>query len=584
MSKKPWSLSTTIRTPERILSFLNVLNEFNGSRYDTKFKIKFERELIQTRNYRPIKLVPEIYQKLSKGIMLSNSDATLVMKENPQKIGWEGRAETHLRVLQELGFFYINNDNKLIISETGKELIQTPKSISNIFLKVLLKWQYPTFFRQSNQMNIVPFIATIHIVDALNKRWKELDQKPIGLSKKELGLFVLSTSDYHNINQTVDDIIKFRQARYKQVKAEIFIKERIKKSYGRYTSKNKHTLLVDYPDNICRYFVLTKLFIYRGQRQYIDLSPLKKHEIDYIVHNLSPQPVIFHNREEEILYKIDINKPELPWEHNLQEAKNIYINKLDLYNKISGSRVKKHDFNTSNQYLSEIEQIESRLRLYQLNQSKQTYFEEIPNCLEELENINSKNSKHTKYADIEPSLRLEYLVSKILIGLDCAVQIKPNYLTDDNGWPIYHAVGGVADIEGYYSQFDAIFEVTLLKNRDQQYKNETQPVMRHLREFEKKQAHEAICMFIAPIIHRDTLNAFWSAVKYEYEGRPQKIIPLTIEQFIHLARQLYIKRRNHKLNQELIKITFDRLLNINRLNSSIEWQRHIEQMLDTQKI
>jgi len=42
--------------------------------------------------------------------------------------------------------------------------------------------------------------------------------------------------------------------------------------------------------------------------------------------------------------------------------------------------------------------------------------------------------------------------------------------------------------------------------------------MRHLRDFEDTNADKkAYCLFVAPKIHRDTLNTFWMAIKYEYE-------------------------------------------------------------------
>ena len=77
-----------------------------------------------------------------------------------------------------------------------------------------------------------------------------------------------------------------------------------------------------------------------------------------------------------------------------------------------------------------------------------------------------------------------------------------------------------------------------MKNRNQWF-NEGQPVMRHLRDFEiENNDKPAYCLFIAPEIHRDTINTFWQSIKYEYEGEKQKIVPLTIKQFIRLLEIL----------------------------------------------
>ena len=63
--------------------------------------------------------------------------------------------------------------------------------------------------------------------------------------------------------------------------------------------------------------------------------------------------------------------------------------------------------------------------------------------------------------------------------------------------------------------------------------------MRHVRDFENTNSDkEAYCLFVAPQIHRDTVNTFWNAIKYEYEGSKQKIIPMTITQFVILLETL----------------------------------------------
>ncbi len=214
--------------------------------------------------------------------------------------------------------------------------------------------------------------------------------------------------------------------------------------------------------------------------------------------------------------------------------------------------------------------------MWKLTQKKVDYFNQIPEYLKELENINSPESK---YANIEPALRLEYLVANILIGLNLTIKIKPNYLADENGWPIYFAPGGTADIECYYDNFNVLYEVTLIKSRDQQYKNETQPIMRHLRDFEIKHPIDTICIFIAPVIHRDTINAFWFSVKGGYEGKPQKLIPLTIKQFITLVNKFYNLAKSGELNPNIIKTELEKLVNIKDVHSSLEWEAMIQKLL-----
>ena len=65
--KKIWSLSTTVRNPERIQPFLSVLKEMEGENFNEAGQIKFQTLLIQNRLYHPTGLseVMEEYYETS---------------------------------------------------------------------------------------------------------------------------------------------------------------------------------------------------------------------------------------------------------------------------------------------------------------------------------------------------------------------------------------------------------------------------------------------------------------------------------------------------------------------------------------
>ncbi|MFA6619497.1 MAG: AlwI family type II restriction endonuclease, partial [Candidatus Neomarinimicrobiota bacterium] len=128
-----------------------------------------------------------------------------------------------------------------------------------------------------------------------------------------------------------------------------------------------------------------------------------------------------------------------------------------------------------------------------------------------------------------------------------------------------------------YQSFNAICEVTMLTGRDQWY-NEGQPVMRHLRDFENKhQDKTSYCLFIAPKMHRDTINTFWTAIKYEYEGKTQKIIPLSINNFVSLLKILVqMKAENKFLKHSEIARLYDEIIDSsNSFTDSDKWLRNI---------
>ena len=123
----------------------------------------------------------------------------------------------------------------------------------------------------------------------------------------------------------------------------------------------------------------------------------------------------------------------------------------------------------------------------------------------------------------------------------------------------------------------------MLTARDQWY-NEGQPVMRHLRDFENKyQDKNAYCLFVAPKLHRDTINTFWAAIKYEYEGKKQKIVPLSINNFIELLKILVdIKQSGKSLKHSELFRLYDEILEISKpLSDSNEWIKKIPNTINS---
>ena len=109
---------------------------------------------------------------------------------------------------------------------------------------------------------------------------------------------------------------------------------------------------------------------------------------------------------------------------------------------------------------------------------------------------------------MKPSVALEKWTNIALNIINDALLIKPNSPLGDDNEPIFTAPAGVSDIECLYDGFGAICEVTMLTGRDQWF-NEGQPVMRHLRDFENQHsATPNYCLFVAPSLHQDTMNTF----------------------------------------------------------------------------
>ena len=164
-----------------------------------------------------------------------------------------------------------------------------------------------------------------------------------------------------------------------------------------------------------------------------------------------------------------------------------------------------------------------------------------------------------------------------LNALNDALEITPNYPVGDDNEPTLTAPANKPDIECFYEQFNSVCEVTMLTGRSQWY-NEGQPVMRHVREFEKTYpGKSAYCLFIAPRLHQDTIETFWMAIQYGYKGATQRIIPLSISQFIRLLDSLLkIKTQGNRFSHGKLLNLYEQILNLtNHAADSEEWVEQI---------
>lgn len=105
---------------------------------------------------------------------------------------------------------------------------------------------------------------------------------------------------------------------------------------------------------------------------------------------------------------------------------------------------------------------------------------------------------------------------------------------DDEGVPIFTAKGGISDIEVYDSNATSLFEVTLLRSR-QQAILEMPAITRHLLEKKEKCKNEyCFSVFIAPIIHKDSLYMI-NFSKFHYNV---DIVPFTFDEFINEIKEI----------------------------------------------
>lgn len=595
---KPWSISTTVRNPERIRSFLSILRMMEGQIWDRSNQKKFQILLIQFKVYGVGEA--QFYKGLTNEQIISLTTPEHIEFKEAEEIldsknyvgGGDMRGRQSFNPLKKMGLAFIDKDNRVRISSFGNFFLNNDYDLGEVFFRSFLKWQLPnpdtSDFTAKNGYNIKPFVATLHLINQVNKICINKGTKVKGISQQEFMLFGLTLINYQEIQEKAENLYKFR-TEYEKLNTDKekneFVDSFIENKLSHVNGVNN---LRDYADNVIRYFRLTRYIFIRGNGRYIDLEPRRNVEILSILSADNASAIDFVSETEYRNYLCDMKKPILPWENQDELVRIINTTVIDIsqYQKVLKTKeieYPKFDFIDINEffyddlksYIQDLREYRKKLQQLEINHNSQQTTE-IEKYVTELKNIfKSKNKK---------PVELERLCSLALIALNDAIDIKPNYPVGDDNEPTFTAPANRPDIECFYETFNAICEVTMLTNRQQWYA-EGQPVMRHLRDFEINSKKETYCLFIAPALHRDTVNTYWSSVKYEYEGIRQKIIPITITQFLILLEALIErKKKGSQIFNHEIKSLFDNIVDItNNVPNSEAWLKKIPEIINKWK-
>lgn len=599
--KKPWSISTTVRNPERIRDFLKVLKRLEGQEWTRETQRRYQIMLIQYKVYGYGSqqfyngLSQNHFQLMSTLEPISFNDAKEILESKNYEGGGDMRGRQSFNPLEKMGLAFLDNENKIRISAVGNYFLQDDYDLGNVFFKSFLKWQLPNpdsrDFRKEDGFNINPFIASLKLIFLVNKKWEKLGNNPVGMNKKEFSLFVPTLINYSNIETVAEEVIKLR-AKLKKLKTdkkeyfEKFSKEYLKNFLDSEDSRLVNAALKntrEYTDNIIRYFRLTRYIYIRGNGFYVDLEPRRSIEVISLLETYSGAAIEFETRDEYIKYLSNMALPVLPWDTSEKLgkiAKNLIEEIKNLEKIVNITKLKEIPLAklTKEQLKGHIEELRSvRRRLQEDINYKES--QELENIREYIEILKEKI-----YAMDNRPLALEKYITFALNALNDALEIKPNYPVGDDNEPTNTAPAGKPDIECFYKTFNSICEVTLLRNRSQWF-NEGQPVMRHLRDFEEKNPDKkTICLFVAPALHIDTIETFWNSINHGYRGRRQKIIPLSLKQFVELLEVLVkFKEGNKIFSHEKLYALYAEILDLRDISHSDEWIKAIPNRLKNWK-
>jgi AlwI restriction endonuclease. len=575
-----WSASTTMRNPDRTLSFLQTAKEIEGVVWNEETQMKYQSLLIKNRFYMPT----DEYLSAAQIAILHDYTHQMTYDEardifdSKHYVDPDMRGRTSFDPLEKLGLVALDVDESraqiIRVTDFGNLFLTGAIDLGEMVFTSLLKMQFPNpLSRDRQDYNIKPFIGTLRLIRRVNELCTECEENAKGISKEEFGIFVLSLKSYRDIDNVAKKLLTFRYEKSRCTNDEerkSYVDSFISEYLVNFPNPHKNTR--EYTDNIIRYLRLTRYIYIRGGGYYVDLEPRRMVEINAILKQDDGAAKEF-SPDEYKQYIGDYHAYELPFE-TLTQLREIAARVLEEINALSVELGVQHEIvsiaDASESLRVQISDLREQRLLLQNLILRRDYqdAERIDEVIYALENIRTMGSK--------PSIALEKWINIALNVLNDAVKIQPNAPLGDDNEPTFTAPSGVPDIECYYDNFGAVCEVTMLTGRDQWY-NEGQPVMRHLRSFEQVNcASENYCLFVAPRLHTDTINTFWNAVKYEYEGRSQKIVPITITSMIDILGTVRnVKAARKPFGKDDLRRLYDVCVDISDVPNSTAWTAHI---------
>ena len=527
--------TTSPRTPSKMIPEIRLLNEnLSGKKWDKTTQIKF------------IDLLSESNFFEGHG--------------SPKNKDFSARDRIN-RSPKALGFVDLKPVIKL--TNAGNAFVYG-KRPQEIFLRQILKFQLPSPYHVEpdnivGTFSIKPYLEIIRLI-------RELET----LSFDELKIYGLTLTNYRDFDSVKEKIINFRtekkehKGKYKKFADEVWtnvllttFSEKINsgKTKTRETKDNslkkflktKKRNARDYTDACFRYLRYTGLFSISHKNRTLSIYPDKVKEVDFILENVSREPVYVSDMDKYKNYLFDSTIPAL-YTDNIENIKDVILRmsnytqrelsdkSLDELKDLRDEIVSKHKEAIINTQVTEIKSY----ALY--SEIMDTYNEIISDEL------------------YDAPLMLEYNTWRAMTMLDGG-KIKGNFKFDDAGQPLSTAAGNQPDIECDYDDFVLSVEVTM-QNGQRQYESEGEPVARHFGQLKKKTGKDTYCLFIAPTINHACLAHFYALnqIKVSYYGGVTKIIPLNLDQFMRLIDKSY--NYPTRPNPENIRQFLDEAINL----------------------
>lgn len=559
ITRKPITLDTTLRNPERIASFLSIIKPYEGQMLThelildieadiLRFKIAeatkatlgtYRKEAKKNKNWKPEDLSVTAEERVNEYFehYQANEIADFdkirylvgnTLTEHGEKgyqYGWAARFSTQVQLINEFGFGLVEPGRRIEVSPVGNLLIKYYKQGKPIsdeydenaefsaFLMAFSKYQINNPWRANTvKMNLLAFF--LKSVKLLNENYKGK-----GLSIYELPFLICWGNNNHE--EFVKYILDFRakygiqnvpeEIRYSycmQLLDDSYKEPIFKKASEEFIQKKKkhykpEKILKETPDDLLRKLRLTQVVSLRGNGYFVDINNLEIKKINHIIDKYSENR--YFDTETDLLEYMQ------------------YMGEID------------SDLSFENNKLTE-EQLSNREKLQEITLTKWAREMSWDEIYKELEiSVTKKTSTHNVLNQIDKPTRMEFLVSIILKKAIRDSTVRPNYKFDDEGIPFSHAGGNNADITINQGDVWANVEPTISTARSFQAEHEISSIEEHLyNDIIKTEDKSRFAIFIAPKIQ----PAAVSRIEFARVNQNINIYAWEAKDFINFSRKI----------------------------------------------
>lgn len=479
------------------------------------------------------------------------------------------------RAPKSLGFVLLKPTIQL--TSAGHKLL-TSRRPDEVFLRQMLKFQIPSPYHKPTEKAakfcVKPYLEMLRLVRTMGT-----------LKFDELQIFGMQLTDYHNFDTIVRKIEQFRVAKaqhrgsYRIFKAN-YLNEELKRIYherilcgNTKTRESNDTSLEnflrtqsnnmrDYADACFRYLRITGLVNVSHVGKSLSIIPERITDVDYILQNVSRDPVHMEDQVAYAAYLGDATIPKL-----LTDSRQILEQKI------------RTDFpNVPISVSSTTDELKDTLADLLEQRKKKSITDQVT----EIKDYRKYDDIQSIYNQIERKelydvpLMLEWNTWRAMTMLDGG-DIKANLSFDDYGQPLSTAAGNMSDIVCDYGDYFVCVEVTMAGGQ-KQYEMEGEPVTRHLGKLKKSTGKPCYCLFVAPTINDACISHFFTLhhLNLTMYGGKSTIIPLPLSIFRKMVEDSY--KANFTPNPSHIRCFFE-ASNEYALTceSEVEWYEKIKE-------